>query len=299
MRVHDEMHSGALGEAALAARKALTERFRHEYGMHPDERLDYIGQEIFRLSIMFGADPELAADLGTRGTLRERQAVLDDLTSRARLRHHRLDGTAPLEHKEPIPPSEHLAYWQAHLDKPSFVYFIQAGDNGPVKIGRAKDPVRRLAQIQTGSHDELHLRAIVPGASREERKMHHRFAEARIRGEWFGRIYLPLILTYADGMAMAAHLSHDGSSRPPAIDYNAQGFISDRENRIIRVEIEQLWQAGHDDAEIRHLTGLESAEYDDHVAAMRASTLYELPTHRNGRFFPHTPLIPAYESEAA
>lgn len=65
-----------------------------------------------------------------------------------------------------------------------FVYFIQAA-SGPIKIGRAADARVRLAEIQTGSHEELVLLATVPGGRVVERQLHQRFAEHRIRGEWF------------------------------------------------------------------------------------------------------------------
>lgn len=37
------------------------------------------------------------------------------------------------------------------------VYFIRAGDGGPVKIGLADDVPHRLRELQIGNHVELRL----------------------------------------------------------------------------------------------------------------------------------------------
>lgn len=67
----------------------------------------------------------------------------------------------------------------------SFVYFIQAGDDGPIKIGVAHDPEWRLQDLQIGSHQKLRLIGTVEGDKQLERAFHERLAHLRIRGEWF------------------------------------------------------------------------------------------------------------------
>lgn len=66
------------------------------------------------------------------------------------------------------------------------VYAIQAGENGPVKLGKADDPVRRMAGLQTGNAQELHLLRVWAGGEAEEAALHKRFAGLRLFGEWFG-----------------------------------------------------------------------------------------------------------------
>lgn len=66
-----------------------------------------------------------------------------------------------------------------------FVYFIQAGADGPIKIGVADDPEKRLNELQIGNHAELFLRARRPGGLELERELHARFWNTRVRGEWF------------------------------------------------------------------------------------------------------------------
>lgn len=65
------------------------------------------------------------------------------------------------------------------------VYFIQAGKDGPIKIGIAENPEARRRQMQTGSHETLTLLAVQDGGAEREAFLHARHADDRIRGEWF------------------------------------------------------------------------------------------------------------------
>src|SRR5690606_777208 len=65
------------------------------------------------------------------------------------------------------------------------VYFIQAGEDGPVKIGWAADPVARLGELQVGNHLELRIIRTIDGPPIAERVLHDYFGHRRIRGEWF------------------------------------------------------------------------------------------------------------------
>jgi len=69
------------------------------------------------------------------------------------------------------------------------IYFIQAGENGPIKIGKSDDPERRLAQLQTAHYEELKILWVeyeTPGPIKdEERQLHLSYEDDNIRGEWF------------------------------------------------------------------------------------------------------------------
>ena len=65
------------------------------------------------------------------------------------------------------------------------VYLIRAGEAGPVKIGHAKNPRRRLAGFQCHHHETLVLLRTIAGAQPEEAALHRYSADLRIRGEWF------------------------------------------------------------------------------------------------------------------
>jgi hypothetical protein len=68
-----------------------------------------------------------------------------------------------------------------------WLYFIQQGQGGgPFKIGRAKNPRKRLAELQTGNPTPLRLVAAVVDAAVFEPQVHMALAEARIGdSEWF------------------------------------------------------------------------------------------------------------------
>lgn len=65
-----------------------------------------------------------------------------------------------------------------------FVYFIVA-QSGPIKIGTAKNPKERLQTLATGHPEHLTLIAMIEGDKELEKSYHERFAQYRIRGEWF------------------------------------------------------------------------------------------------------------------
>ena len=54
-----------------------------------------------------------------------------------------------------------------------------------VKIGRSTNLRSRFKSLQTGSADAARIVKIIPGGQRREKEFHKRFAEYRIRGEWF------------------------------------------------------------------------------------------------------------------
>lgn len=68
---------------------------------------------------------------------------------------------------------------------PDCVYFIQAGEGGPIKIGLTEDVTKRVAALQTGNPEKLAVLLTIPGGPKEERRMHRMFSYARITGEWF------------------------------------------------------------------------------------------------------------------
>lgn len=68
------------------------------------------------------------------------------------------------------------------------IYFVSDGEF--VKIGfcqgtRVDLEGRRLRVLQIGNARQLKLLAIMPGDHAMELKLHERFAEERVRGEWF------------------------------------------------------------------------------------------------------------------
>jgi site-specific recombinase XerD len=71
------------------------------------------------------------------------------------------------------------------MAKQNFIYFSQAGENGPIKIGRSVDVDRRAADIQVSSAEKLRVLATISSDPALERELHQRFAAFRLNGEWF------------------------------------------------------------------------------------------------------------------
>ncbi len=69
-----------------------------------------------------------------------------------------------------------------------FIYFLQEGSDGPIKVGKTDQPWRRFNALQTGNPREVHflkLAHVGDGASTLERQIHAFLRRHRIRGEWF------------------------------------------------------------------------------------------------------------------
>lgn len=70
-------------------------------------------------------------------------------------------------------------------DRLGFVYFVQSGEGGPIKIGWSQDTTRRVAELQTANAHKLVLLGMVPGTMEDEAAMHVHFGHLRMEAEWF------------------------------------------------------------------------------------------------------------------
>jgi len=66
-----------------------------------------------------------------------------------------------------------------------YIYFIQMGEIGPIKIGFTKDVKKRLFFLQTATPYSLRLLCVFPGNEEMEREIHTCLGDIRLRGEWF------------------------------------------------------------------------------------------------------------------
>ena len=66
-----------------------------------------------------------------------------------------------------------------------YLYIMQSSGNGHLKIGRAKDPKARVAQLQTGNSEEIKLIASYEGWGWRESDLHVKLGSYRLKGEWF------------------------------------------------------------------------------------------------------------------
>lgn len=80
------------------------------------------------------------------------------------------------------------------------IYFLQAGQRGPIKIGRTsgqKALNHRIGQLQSASPYRLQLLGYIKSRdSLLEKKLHQKFAFCHLQGEWFR--HDSLILEYLE-----------------------------------------------------------------------------------------------------
>ena len=65
------------------------------------------------------------------------------------------------------------------------LYIIQSDVTGMIKIGRSKNPQKRLKQLQTGNPNKLKLIVAFKGEGWKEKNIHERLDRYRLEGEWF------------------------------------------------------------------------------------------------------------------
>lgn len=94
----------------------------------------------------------------------------------------------------------HLTYWRKAGYTEGYAYVIRAGEDGPVKIGKAMDPESRLSEHQTSAWLRLRLLHIMPGYGDTEAALHERVKDSRIMGEWFSGPEVEELLETLDEM---------------------------------------------------------------------------------------------------
>lgn len=65
------------------------------------------------------------------------------------------------------------------------IYFIQAGHDGPIKIGCCRDLKSRLQTIQISCAEKLIVLGVMGGNKEKEKELHNMFSQYRKIGEWF------------------------------------------------------------------------------------------------------------------
>ena len=71
------------------------------------------------------------------------------------------------------------------MSRDGYIYFVECGTSGRIKIGWALNPEARIKNLQTGSSTDLKILAAEPGTVKQEKLLHHRFSDHLWRGEWF------------------------------------------------------------------------------------------------------------------
>lgn len=111
---------------------------------------------------------------------------------------------------------QHLKFWDEHLTiAPNFVYVIQGDPGGPIKIGVATNPRKRLSSLQTGNPQRLRLLHVVPGDHALEAAFHQRLADAVVLGEWFAGPEAEEFLNWIWDFAQKAIADYEDTGRLP------------------------------------------------------------------------------------
>jgi hypothetical protein len=71
------------------------------------------------------------------------------------------------------------------FNRRSVVYVARRSTDGAVKIGFTSDIERRVRELRKENRTAVDLIALLPGAKPDELRLHARFAEKRLDGEWF------------------------------------------------------------------------------------------------------------------
>jgi hypothetical protein len=102
------------------------------------------------------------------------------------------------------------------------VYFIQRGENGPVKIGTAKDAARRRSALQTSHIERLTIVRLYEGGREQEVALHAAMAAHRLDREWF----TPAVLNEPVGLAPLKNA--DPERRPGSNIWTDESYASFR-----------------------------------------------------------------------
>ena len=70
--------------------------------------------------------------------------------------------------------------------KGKYVYFVQQGLTGNIKIGYSENLKSRISNLQTSSPEKLRLLHAIPASGQQdETRFHEMFKHKRSHGEWF------------------------------------------------------------------------------------------------------------------
>ena len=148
---------------------------------------------------------------------------------------------------------EHESYISIYSQKDisEWVYFVEMGDGGPIKIGKAIDIKKRILGLQTGSPYKIRLLGAEPNAYRstpgssptladimiptKEKELHSMFGCHRLEGEWFHRHYT--LLNY---------ISELPCNKTKDVNFSKKSFERQKDERTdayiekMKIEIERL-----------------------------------------------------------
>lgn len=116
-----------------------------------------------------------------------------------------------------------------------YIYVLQVGDDGPIKIGITIDVRKRLAAIRGAVPAKVMLRAVMVGDKDVERDLLKRFKRLRLNGEWF-LAHTEIWETVASLPKIDPRVFADVADEPPP--RKAREYP----DRMSKPEAEAIWQ---------------------------------------------------------
>lgn len=101
------------------------------------------------------------------------------------------------------------------------IYFIQAGTRGPIKIGYAADPHRRIKSLQTANSEKLTLLKAIEGDIDFEKRIHKALKKYRLNGEWFSFEAVAAISEFGES---SIETEEHGGKLYPVLTRNAENL---------------------------------------------------------------------------
>lgn len=174
----------------------------------------------------------------------------------------------------------HLEFWN-RVQRRSFVYVIQGLAGGPIKVGWAKDPVKRMATLQCGAYETLHLLHVIPGGRQQEREFHERLKGERchIGGEWFwgpeADAFRAEIEGVAERMVEACEAGTPAADVTPTFKPGTSDPEPTEETQARWSRISNCWIGGETREQIRRKEDLTETQLEVELLRMRENG-YEL-----------------------
>lgn len=181
------------------------------------------------------------------------------------------------------------------------LYFVKDA-SGPIKIGRGKDPSKRVSLFQTGNPNDLKLIAAVEGVGYLEPFWHVCFSGFNVRGEWFRPE--PALLAAID----AIRDGRDWTDHVPMIHHNAWDLGEWQEHMLDALDayLDTVWDlAPKMTQRSAAIKAIYCSDFDGFCVTSRLAFAYEGTTgqtiirHADGRPYPRAEAYAARDATLA
>ena len=142
------------------------------------------------------------------------------------------------------------------------IYFIQQGEDGPIKIGFSEDsPENRLMSLQAGNPNELNLVLVIEGDIIVEKSLHEIFKDTRLRGEWFSFSH-----------SLDSFIKEQKYKQKNKVEYKEYDAPMDRikrENSVLKMIIQRLLILTKDTTTAEHELNMLCIEYEKELLKIK------------------------------